>query len=530
MTKPSTKWPYMRSELTTCLQPRPRVAKPNPGPDKGSFKGPPFKGGGKHQKGTGKSKSNAKGKGKGKTTWVSDIYLNGEWKSLCLRYQSGKCNFPDCRFVHACAHPKPDGTACGGKHTAMEHASTPHWQESNKVSPPTSNLQLLQDGNIPMEVSPSVTNNDFVVPEAAPPRDKLQDQSSATGAFCPNEQQSMTTIPRSVSNPLAISLETTISKVGSRIFLDLCAGYQRPLSSSLMHFRCDVCTFDILVHPQDDILDDIRYELLLRLACSRQVAYAAGSPSCNEYSRRKLRPGGPRALRTPDQLNGIPGLTADEQLRLQASATMLCRVVTCLTLTYLSGGHCHLDQPINAMSWLEPEVQSYIANVGIHCVVIAACEYQMDVDKSWIFSTSLASLKPLGALCSHQQGTHQSIIGTKHPDGSFKSRDTAQYPPCLCDAFASKIQHLFSKNSLDATCDQMMQFLAIKARNSPPFSCEDGGGFPHQIGAYPTVVIVMSFANCVQNVSSPFWIGNFTCGFFTMLSLNDPLHLLVMRT
>ena len=41
---------HMRSELTTYLQPRARVAKPNPVPDKGTFKGPPFKGGGKHQK------------------------------------------------------------------------------------------------------------------------------------------------------------------------------------------------------------------------------------------------------------------------------------------------------------------------------------------------------------------------------------------------------------------------------------------------------------------------------------------------
>ncbi len=73
-----------------------------------------------------------------------------------------------------------------------------------------------------------------------------------------------------------------------------------PLSSSLKKFGCDVCTFGILVHSEDDLLNDNRYELLLRLACSRQVAYSAGSPSCNEYSRLKLRPGGPIALRTPD--------------------------------------------------------------------------------------------------------------------------------------------------------------------------------------------------------------------------------------
>ncbi len=62
---------HMRSELTACLQPRPRVAKPNPAPDKGTFKGPPYKGGGKHQKGTGKSK----GKGEGQRQRQDDLGL-----------------------------------------------------------------------------------------------------------------------------------------------------------------------------------------------------------------------------------------------------------------------------------------------------------------------------------------------------------------------------------------------------------------------------------------------------------------------
>ena len=222
------------------------------------------------------------------------------------------------------------------------------------------------------------------------------------------------------------------------------------------------------MYSEDDLLNDNRYELLLRLACSRQVAYSAGSPSCNEYSRLKLRPGGPFALRTPDHLDGIPGLTYDQQLKVQSSATMLSRVVTCLTLTYLSGGHSHVEQPANAMSWLEPEVQSYISNVGVHCIMIAACAYNMDVDKAWMFSTSLASLRTLGTTCPHPKGTHQSIIGTKHPDGSFKSRDTAQYPSDLCEAFAATVQRLFSKRSVDAPCDQLVSFLTIKEPAAPP--------------------------------------------------------------
>ena len=115
---------HMRSELTTYLQPRPRVAKPHPAPEKGSFKGPPFKGGRKYQKGTGKSKSNQKGKGKGKTTWVSDIHINGEWKSLCLRYQSGKCNFPDCRRNSVWRQTHGDGTCIHAPLTGIRKSFT----------------------------------------------------------------------------------------------------------------------------------------------------------------------------------------------------------------------------------------------------------------------------------------------------------------------------------------------------------------------------------------------------------------------
>ena len=42
------------------------------------------------------------------------------------------------------------------------------------------------------------------------------------------------------------------------------------------------------------------------------------------------------------------------------------------------------------------------------------------------------------------------------------------------------MQHLFSKHSVDSPCDQIIKLLATKARNAPPFSCEDGGGIPSQ--------------------------------------------------
>ena len=204
-----------------------------------------------------------------------------------------------------------------------------HWHPEVQVSPlqisPTNPDLPLQS----LEKQPIEQIDNSASSTVPPQMDSTFEEPHMDGTFCPKTEPSIETVPRSPSNQMAISMESITSAAGSRIFLDLCAGYQRPLSASLQKFYCDVCTFDILVHPEDDLLDDTRYELLLRLACSRQVAYSAGSPSCNECSRLKLRPGGPVALRTPDQLDGVPGLTFDQQLRLQ------CMVQPCFLVLWL---------------------------------------------------------------------------------------------------------------------------------------------------------------------------------------------------
>ena len=113
---------------------------------------------------------------------------------------------------------------------------------------------------------------------------------------------------------------------------------------------------------------------MLRLAASGQVAYGAANPSCGEYSRLKLRhDSGPKALWTPEQLQGRPGLTAAEATKLQDSFWMLTRCVTCLLFNFQSGGHCHLEQPANAMSWLEPQVTRFLQAIAASCVVVPEC-------------------------------------------------------------------------------------------------------------------------------------------------------------
>ena len=96
----------LRSDMIGLLQPRPKAVHRihmSDIPMASNTKG----------KGRGKSKSK-KGSSSGiQNVWVSSIQMQGTSFSICLRYQSGNCTNPNCRFKHFSALPKADGTAWG---------------------------------------------------------------------------------------------------------------------------------------------------------------------------------------------------------------------------------------------------------------------------------------------------------------------------------------------------------------------------------------------------------------------------------
>ena len=117
---------YVRSDMSTWLQARPRLPKPVV-PVKGG-KGDripyqPWEASGKFGK---KGKSQKGGKGKGGTKWITEAFVDGKRHQLCMRYQTNQCTFADCKYLHACAMPTSEGVACGQKHPAMQHRNTPH--------------------------------------------------------------------------------------------------------------------------------------------------------------------------------------------------------------------------------------------------------------------------------------------------------------------------------------------------------------------------------------------------------------------
>lgn len=235
---------------------------------------------------------------------------------------------------------------------------------------------------------------------------------------CSPASQSEPQIPPSITSHRSVTKQAELQ--GVRCFLDICSGSTRPLSSAILQLNCPVLSFDVLLDPAMNLLHDDAFEDLLHLCSSGQVGYGAASPSWRAYSRLKLRPGpGPKALRTPDHLGGIPGLSPDELQQVQESFIMLQRCITCLQLIFQSGGHTHLEQPTNAMSWLEPVTQHFLRQTSAFCVCIAACCVGLDIHKSWMFASSFEPITSLASTCHHPPGSHESIQGTRDEFGHF---------------------------------------------------------------------------------------------------------------
>lgn len=231
---------------------------------------------------------------------------------------------------------------------------------------------------------------------------------------------------------------------------------------------------DKIIAGQHDILNDFHYERILRIASSGCAGYTAASPSCAEFSLLKLIQPGPTPVRTKEFPLGIPNPSPSEQERLVSSRTLLHRAVQLVQATISAGGQGHLEQPKGALSWQDPEVQLLIKSFCCELVLIAACAYDLDWAKTWLFATSFEPLTALAATCKHQN-QHVSLAGLRSSDGQYASRHTAEYPAHLAQDFAQIVAPL-CQSGATITIDEALRLIPLKAFDAVPHAHVDGGG------------------------------------------------------
>ncbi|CAE7611472.1 LRRC45 [Symbiodinium sp. CCMP2592] len=231
------------------------------------------------------------------------------------------------------------------------------------------------------------------------------------------------------------------------LFLDLFSGCSAPLSKAVSNLGLDrIAPIDVLHGEEVDLLLPQHQSSMRKLCSSGLVRVAVAAPPCSSFSRARLKPGGPPAVRTPAHPHGIPAPSQRQQAELQRSDKLheLCREL--LTLVLLSGGLVLLENPSSSLLWLTDPCKAWIRHHCLSAVEVAACTFGMNAKKSWTFVSNLADLSSLASTCCHPPGTHPPLAGKRDSSGAFLTRTTACYPDGLCERVAALMAPYLSRS------------------------------------------------------------------------------------
>ena len=179
-------------------------------------------------------------------------------------------------------------------------------------------------------------------------------------------------------------------------------------------------------------MDDDVFHQLLCLCESGLVGAALAAPYCCKHSRATLRRPGPKPVRTPEHLDGLPGNSVLQQMAVQESAADHDRARLLLSAVARSNGLVILENPATSMTWLDELMWTWAPSAA----QASACRFGANWAKTWCFVSNKPQILSLGLSCTHGPGSHESVVAVKLPDGAFKSRLTAEgwqrpWPPSL---------------------------------------------------------------------------------------------------
>ncbi len=242
-------------------------------------------------------------------------------------------------------------------------------------------------------------------------------------------QQSLEDVSRLVELPHFIPLPR------QRFFWEIFSGPNSPLTTAI-HDSGIPCIqpFDLLIDNKFDILNDSCYELMLRIVATRLVGSLHAAPPCTEYSLLKLKNPGPRPCRSPQCMDSP--LFDDEEChqRFYSSREILRRTEHLLRLNHIHGGYSSLEQPSSAMSWDEDFIllacQEFLVEEAVfsHCATCRSDEEPWS--KEWKFVSNIPGFSDASLICTCNY-KHSSFAGKRNPDGTFKSKNTSEYPQKL---------------------------------------------------------------------------------------------------
>ena len=424
----------VRSDISSLLQPRPRIPKQLPPPRDGKGKGHKGKGGGKGKGSKGKTKSYTFDKRNQCTYGFND----NKKVTLCMKCNAGECRRGDgCPYFHACSARLQNGRPCMQGHAAKDHRGST-WLEFDNYDAASQNYTPEIDTDIH---SPSHS----------------QDSSSQTASQpAINPRIASSNFPESASPPFtntsfqhdsidSVTIEPFASKP-TRLFLDLFAGHSAPLScaakaANIDHFSpfdidfnasCDIMTICLKTYWNLHIQDSLEQFGLLHLA-----VYILHSGSMMEdplhWGPKNLLMVFLHSLKTNnDRFRNPKKYTADQILFALPFSNKEVSLAKNNRSTPWHGKNLTANNSLNdahATSWLLQHANggSIFSILGHSSNIRPYLQLGRSLFTSW---------------------SHGLYRGKRLPDGTFISALTAEYPLAFASAIINIISPWVSQSSL----------------------------------------------------------------------------------
>ena len=206
-------------------------------------------------------------------------------------------------------------------------------------------------------------------------------------------------------------------------------------SKNRFHPYVSICNVDLTKQHGWDFLD--------RILTHYHVVFVHAAPPCGTCSRAREipRPNVPRPLRSESSPLGLPGLTSNEQARVDAANAIYFGLARFLARCTQMNIPWSIENPARSLLWLIPQILELQSQTRALFYNYDTCAWGSRRMLQRSFLSTMPEMCGIQAMCNNDH-EHLPIGRTKQPDGTYKwdTAEEAAYTVELCRKVVQIVQ------------------------------------------------------------------------------------------
>eukprot|EP00435_Cladocopium_sp_Y103_P038332 s3870_g10.t1 len=194
---------------------------------------------------------------------------------------------------------------------------------------------------------------------------------------------------------------------------------------------------------QMDLLRKCDRDLLFQWIRAPMLLWVHLAPVCGTASRaREIRRfvGDPKPMRSNEFPHGLPGLSEDDQFRVELANSLFQFACECFALAASLGVLVTLENPRNSYFWLACWLLAVMRKIPVFFGDFQVCMLGGNRDKWTRIMASFPAIESLNIRCDHSH-THQPWGFAKDPEGKrvWATSLESEYPKKMCVAMVNVV-------------------------------------------------------------------------------------------